>query len=165
MMSPVLKADTEGMSLCPSGSLTPPYSSAGAEPHWSARFIHWFVEARSHRVICLVLGVWVLNGFDLAFTILSHQQGMLQEANPFARHMLSSGTASIILYKIGLVMIGSYPLLRFRIARITEMGALVILCAYVLLAVHWSICYDHYAATINHSTDITELANFNYQSP
>ncbi len=46
--------------------------------------MHWVAEARSHRVICLVLGIWLLNGFDLAFTILSHEQGVLHEENPVA---------------------------------------------------------------------------------
>lgn len=122
----------------------------------SARVIEWIVEARSHRVICLVLGIWLLNGFDLAFTIISHDQGMLHEENPLARHMLAFGTASIILYKIGLVLIGSYPLLRFRAARITELGSFAILLAYALLAVHWSECYDLYSFTASHHIEMAD---------
>lgn len=122
----------------------------------SARVIEWIVEARSHRVICLVLGIWLLNGFDLAFTILSHDQGMLHEENPLARHMLAYGTASIILFKIGLVLIGSYPLLRFRAARITELGSFVILLSYAFLAVHWSECYDLYSITATHNVEMAE---------
>jgi len=122
----------------------------------SARVIEWIVEARSHRVICLVLGIWLLNGFDLAFTILSHEQGMLHEENPLARHMLAYGTLSIILYKIGMVLIGSYPLLRFRAARITELGSFVILLAYAFLAVHWSECYDLYSFTASHNIEMAE---------
>ncbi len=120
---------------------------------WRRRFaqvVDWVVEARSHRVICLVLGIWLLNGFDLAFTILSHNQGMLHEENPLARHMLTYGVTSIVIYKIGLVMIGSYPLLRFRTARITELGSFAILLAYSVVAVHWSQCYDLYSLTAAH---------------
>ena len=135
-----------------------PNSIAGAPAgrSWSARLVHWVVEARAHRVICLVMGIWLLNGFDLAFTILSHGQGMLHEENPFARHMLAYGTASIILFKIGLVLIGSYPLLRFRAARITELGSFVILLAYAVLAVHWSECYDLYTITAAHNVEMAE---------
>jgi len=122
----------------------------------SAQVIEWIVEARSHRVICLVLGIWLLNGFDLAFTILSHELGMLHEENPLARHMLAYGTASIILYKIGLVLLGSYPLLRFRAARITEMGSFVILLAYAILAMHWSECYDLYSFTASHNIEMAQ---------
>jgi len=124
---------------------------------WSARAIEWIVEARSHRVICLVLGIWLLNGFDLAFTVLSHDQGMLHEENPLARHMLAYGTAFIVLFKSGLVLIGSYPLLRFRTARITELGSFVILLAYAILAVHWSQCYDLYSFTAAHDVEMAEI--------
>ncbi len=95
------------------------------------------------------MGIWILNAFDLVLTLLSHEQGLLQEGNPVARWILSLGTPSVILFKVGLVMIGSYPLLRFRTARITELGTLVIFIAYGLLAVHWSSCYELYATTIN----------------
>jgi hypothetical protein len=113
-------------------------------PGWPVRFVHWVAEARAHRIICLVLGIWVLNAFDLAFTVISHQQGMLHEENPLARHMLERGTTSIVLYKSGLVLIGSYPLLRFRTARITELGSYVILAAYAWLALRWSTCVELY---------------------
>ena len=108
------------------------------------------------------MGIWLLNGFDLIFTILAHQQGMLQEQNPIARLMLTYGTPSIVLFKIGLVFIGSYPLLRFRTARITELGTLVILVAYALLAVHWSECYELYAASISHDPNLAELNGSNH---
>lgn len=123
------------------------------------------VEARSHRVICLVVGIWILNGFDLAFTVLAHHQGMLSEENPIARVMLGYGTPSVILFKIGLVLIGSYPLLRFRTARITEMGAFVILIAYAALGVHWKECYDLYAFTAMHNVELAQSRMLMNMSP
>lgn len=128
---------------------------------WSARLLQWAVEARSHRVICLVLGTWMLNGFDLVFTILSHEQGLLHEANPLARQLLSYGTPSIILFKVGLVLIGSYPLLRYRTARVTEMAAFLILAAYVVLAIRWSICYELYAATPPDGINLADIKALN----
>ncbi len=127
---------------------------APADRHWWSRLIDWVVEARAHRVICLVLGIWLLNGFDLAFTILSHDQRLLHEENPLARYMLGYGTASIVLFKVGLVLVGSYPLLRFRTARITELGSFVILIAYGLLAVHWAECYALYDFTALHNIEL-----------
>lgn len=144
------------MLLPSSGILTTSVGSTSVERPWWSRWIDWVVEARSHRVICLVIGIWVLNGFDLAFTILSHNLGMLSEENPVARVMLGYGTPSIILFKIGLVLIGSYPLLRFRTARITEMGAFVILIAYAALGVHWKECYDLYAFTAMHNFELAQ---------
>lgn len=119
--------------------------------------MHWAVEARSHRVICLVLGIWLLNGFDLALTILAYQLGVLQEENPLAMHLLEQGTASIVLFKIGLVLVGSYPLLRFRTARITELAAYLILASYALLAVHWSTCYELYAISVTQSINLADV--------
>ena len=102
------------------------------------------VGARSRRVICGVLGVWLLNAFDLVFAVLVHEQGMLDEQNPLAAHMLQQGMGSIILYKIGLVLVGSYPLLRFRATRIAELGTFVILLTYALVAIRWSACLEVY---------------------
>ncbi len=135
-----------------------PELARGDESHrgWMSRLAAWVVEARSHRVICLVLGLWMLNGFDLTFTVLSHHQGLLHEENPLARHVLSNGTTSIVLFKIGLVLIGSYPLLRFRGARITEMASLLVLAAYVVLAVRWFTYYELYTLTFPHEIDFAE---------
>lgn len=141
------------MDLPSSSAIQPVLVPGSRRSTWCARFFDWAAESRARRVILLVIGIWILNAFDLVLTILSHEQGLLQEGNPIARWILDLGTPSVVLFKIGLVMIGSYPLLRFRAARITELGTLVILVAYALLAVHWSTCYELYATTIN--ADIT----------
>ena len=145
------------MTSLPTANLSERADHSGVDSSWWTRFIHWAVDARSHRVICLVLGIWLLNGFDLTFTILSHEQGVLQEQNPVARHMLQYGTASVVLFKIGLVLIGSYPLLRFRRARITELGSYVIFAAYAFLAFRWSTCFELYAATIPHGAGFPRI--------
>jgi hypothetical protein len=124
---------------------------------WPARFASWLAAARSHRVICIVLGIWLLNGFDLTFTILTFEQGMLHEENPVARYILQYGTPSVVLFKIGLVLIGSYPLLRFRQKRVAELGAFTILAAYALLSVHWSFCFEQYDITASQSINFAGL--------
>lgn len=124
---------------------------------WYARLMHWAADARAHRVVCLVLAVWLLNGFDLTFTILAHQQGLLHEQNPLARKFLEDGPIFMVLFKVGLVLIGSYPLLRYRRARITEMASLTVLVAYGLLAVHWSECYRLYSLTSGGPVNIAEI--------
>jgi hypothetical protein len=145
------------MTSLPTPTLADRNISPGSTRPWIGRLVHWVAEARSHRVICLVLGIWLLNGFDLAFTILAHDHGILNEENPLARHMLKNGTMSVVLFKIGLVLIGSYPLLRFRRARITELGSYVIIVAYAFLAFRWSMCFDLYAATVTGPIDYAEL--------
>lgn len=140
-----VRSDTHTVAFC---STSPASNLLGEQPSprsASLRWVDWAVRARSHRVICLVAGIWMLNGFDLILTILAQEQGLLQEENPFGRYMLRYGTASVVLFKVGLVLIGSYPLLRFRTARITELAAVFILVTYAMLAVHWSHCYELYA--------------------
>ena len=129
----------------------------GNRPPWTSRLAHWVAEARSHRVICLLIGIWIFNGFDLAFTILSHEQGLLREANPLASHMLQQGTLSIVLFKTGLVLVGSYPLLRFRTARIAELAAYLIFVAYAMLAFRWSIYFEFFTANMPSPKDFAEL--------
>ncbi|MEK6799796.1 MAG: DUF5658 family protein [Planctomycetota bacterium] len=145
------------MSWSPSGILRSAIAPSPVDQGWYARCSHWIVDARAHRVILLVLGIWLLNAFDLIFTILSHQQGMLDEENPIARWILRLGIPSVVLFKTGLVMIGSYPLLRFRSARVTELGTLVILLAYAMLAVHWSECVELYSVTISHGGHLADI--------
>ena len=132
------------------GNITPiardPRLTRTGRDRW-AKHTGLVVEGRSRRVICLVAGIWLFNAFDLALTIIAHQQGLLQEENPLARELLRHGAVPLILYKTGLVLIGSYPLLKFRAARITELGTLVVLLIYALLAARWSSCYDVYHAT------------------
>ena len=134
--------------MSPLGALEPERHPRG----WMGHFIGWVAAARAHRVILLVMSIWLLNAFDLTLTILAHQQGVLHEENPVARGMLTQGTLPIMLYKVGLVLVGSYPLLRFRAVRITELAALVVLVVYAMLAVRWSVCYELY--TLAHSADV-----------
>ena len=108
-------------------------------------------------MILLVMAIWMLNGFDLAMTVLAHQQGLLHEQNPVARGLLQGGTAPLMLFKLGLVLIGTYPLLRFRRVRIAELGALVVLVAYAMVSVRWSTCYEVYTLTASHGVHLAEL--------
>ncbi len=133
-------------------STTPPNGALGRSrdfQEWAQWCVGCLVDARSHRVICLVAGIWLINAFDLVLTILAHDQGLLHEQNPVARGVLATGTVPLILYKIGLVFIGSYPLLKYRTARITELGALVVLLIYATLAVRWSVCTEVYHASMS----------------
>lgn len=121
------------------------------------RAVCWIAEARSHRVICLVAGIWLLNAFDLVFTLLSHKHGLLFEENPLARKVLSQGVVSIVLFKVGLVLIGTYPLLKFRRVRIAELGTLVVFLVYALLAIRWSTCFELYSTGLSHDANVAEV--------
>lgn len=151
------------MDLAPAASLPTPVDRPSRAIY--GRLVRWFVGARSHRVICLVMGIWLLNAFDLTLTVLAYQQGMLQEDNPIARYMFSQGISSVILFKIGLVLIGSYPLLRFRTARVTELGTVAILVAYAYLAVHWSTCYELYTLANTADVQLAEVSSILNATP
>ena len=139
-------------------SLTPEVLGASEPSHtWTSRLMTWMAEARSHRVICVVMGIWMLNAFDLIFTLLSHRHGLLDEENPIARFVLGNGTLSIVLFKVGLVLIGSYPLLRFRRVRLAELASYVVLAAYAFLAIRWSTCFELYSAALPGQLDLAGL--------
>jgi hypothetical protein len=164
-MLPLIAADTENVSSCQTSTAAHTLGPHPRRAHWWTRFIGWVVEARSHRVLCLVFGIWLLNAFDLTFTILAHENGMLDEQNPVARHVLQRGTPSVMLFKIGLVIIGSYPLLRFRRTRIAELGALVVLVAYAGLAVRWSNCLEVYSMTMPNSANYADIESMTQNPP
>ncbi len=119
------------------------------------RFEQWFVAARGNRVICFVMCIWLLNAFDLAFTLLSHQSGMLYEQNPLARQVLRLGPLSVMLYKLGLVAIGTYPLLKYRKFRISEMAAIIVVFVYSMLAIRWANCYHFYSMAFPYRMNMT----------
>ena len=153
LVNPPVDSRITAWSSTPCSSSNPPPASQT----WMSRLGDWLSEARSHRVICLILGIWLLNSFDLIFTVLAYQHGLLHEENPVARHMLQYGTPSVVLFKIGLVLIGSYPLLRFRRTRVAELGAITILMAYAMLSFHWSICFEQYTITVSQSVNFASL--------
>ncbi len=67
----------------PSAGLLPPMEPTRRRPlRW---FAAWATASRSHRVICVLAGLWLINLFDLMLTVLAHTQGVLDESNPVAR--------------------------------------------------------------------------------
>ena len=121
------------------------------------RFINWLAAARSHRVLCLVVAVWVLNAFDLTLTLIAHRQHLLHEVNPLAEQLLAHGEIFLALFKFGLLAIGTYALIRFRRERITELGCLLIIGIYMMVAMQWHLCYEMYALTVNCGPDVAHL--------
>ena len=114
---------------------------------WFGRVSVWLAESRSHRIVCIVVSLLLLNAFDLLFTVLAHEQGLLEEENPLARMLLPHGMLSLCLFKLGMVLIGIYPMLKFRRHRIVEMSAIIGLLIYVTVAFRWNDCYRLYSFT------------------
>ncbi len=131
-------------------SISPPLAIPDVDRssrRWFARLVDWAVAARSHRVICLLIGLWVINAFDVTLTILAHHQGMLEESNPIARRLLLHSPYVITLYKVGLVTFASVVLLKQRTRLVAEIAAGGMLLIYTIVAIQWRLCYELYALT------------------
>ena len=86
--------------------------------------------------MCLLAVLWVLNFFDLAYTIHAHQTGKFFELNPVARGLLNSPWA-LAGFKCLAVGLGSVILMSLRRHRLTELAAWLLCLAYLALAIRW----------------------------
>ena len=108
-------------------------SEAGGAVAAICRAVH---ATRPRRVIALLIFLWVLNLFDLAYTILAHQTGYLFELNPIARDLLDSPWV-LTGFKFVAVITGSVILVCLRRHRLSELAAWFLCLVYVALAIRW----------------------------
>ena len=108
----------------------------------AARLADW-LAARPVRVTLLLGAVWLLNGFDLIFTLVACRLGCFIELNPIAARVLGDDNfAGIIIFKCALVGCGSAILYWFRGYRVTELSCWLLACVYSGLAVRWHRYYE-----------------------
>ena len=100
------------------------------------------MTGRSGRVVVLVIFICLVNGFDLAFTLLAHQTGHFHEANPLARPLLSHSTA-LIAFKVSAVVAASVIFIVFRRYWLTEIACWVFGIVYMALSLAWNSYYDY----------------------
>ena len=117
----------------------------------------WIVEARSHRVLCLLAGLWLINVFDLILTLISYREGLLHEANPVAAVVLARGPGAVCFFKCVLVAIGSFILIRYRRRMLAEFTAASLLIIYAVVAVQWKWCYELYELAHTGSVSNSDL--------
>lgn len=91
---------------------------------------------RPRRVVSLLVLLWVLNIFDLAYTIQAHRTGHFLELNPIARDLLYSPWA-LAGFKLVAVSVGSVILLCLRRHRLAELATWFLLLAYASLTIRW----------------------------
>lgn len=99
---------------------------------------------RPRRVALLMVGVWILNAFDLGFTGIATALGNFTELNPIAAHLLNTDWTHVMLYKVGLTALGTLILMRLAQHSITELGSWLLFSAYVYVAVRWYVYYDYW---------------------
>lgn len=113
---------------------------------------------RPRRVMLLLAAVWVLNAFDLCFTIIESSGRFFRELNPMAAQLLDTPVA-LATYKVSLVFMGSFILLKYRRRRISELGCWFLLFTYSYLWVRWAEYYDHLTVTLSDPCVVTPLGS------
>ena len=84
----------------------------------------------------LLVGLWLLNAFDLMLTVTAQQLSGFNEGNPLGRLMLNHPYA-VFAFKIGAVAFASAVLIVFRHHRLVELACWGICAVYVVLALIW----------------------------
>lgn len=138
-------------SIPPTGTLAPLAETRG----WT-RWMASLDRHRSRRVCWLLIGLWIVNLFDLIMTVLAHQHRLLDESNPIAARILPLGPAMLMTYKIALVAIGTVGLYIFRHKFIAEFASGALLLIYVFVAIRWKNCVDVYETTCANLTDLID---------
>lgn len=113
---------------------------------------------RPRRVVLLLAAVWVLNAFDLGFTIIEANGRLFRELNPMAAQLLENPIA-LATYKVSLVFMGSFILLKYRRRRVSELGCWFLFFTYSYLWVRWAEYYDHVTVTLSDPCVVTPLGS------
>ncbi len=127
----------------------------------SRRLSDWVVASRSHRVLCVVGGLCLINVFDLILTLLSHSQGLLSESNPIARHILPMGPQVVAMFKLALVGGACAVLVHFRRMALSEFTSLLMFLVYAGVAIRWKLCYELYTLSVTSGASQQDLDMLN----
>ncbi len=106
----------------------------------SAVRTRWFNRCR--RMLLLLAAVWIINAFDLGFTLVETVRGHFVEMNPIAARMLGGPVYAVVAYKAGLVGAGTVILLWLRRHSVAELTCWFLLAAHVYLAVRWYVYFE-----------------------
>lgn len=98
---------------------------------------------RPVRVLLLLLGVWLLNIFDLGFTLHQAPMSHFIELNPLAARLLDAPPVALVLYKFSLLGTGTLILLALRRYAVAELACWFLLAVYFYVAVRWYAYYYH----------------------
>ena len=100
------------------------------------------LAARTRRLVLALIAIWVLNLFDLTFTVLAGRIGGFEEVNPLARDILHE-SGRLLLFKLVTLGLGTAILLLFRRHWVTEAAAWLVCGVYVALSFIWVAYYAH----------------------
>ena len=94
------------------------------------------IAARPRRVLSLLILLWILNLFDLSYTILAHQIGGFEELNPLARSLLRPSWI-LVAFKMAAVTLGTGILMVLRRRGLAEAVCWGLCLIYTALAFTW----------------------------
>jgi hypothetical protein len=97
---------------------------------------------RAHRVLLLLVAVWVLHTFDLKFTMAESTQSHFVELNPIAARLIGGPEVSLVVYKLGLLGFGTAILIYLRRHSVAELGCWFLLSASFYVGARWFVYYE-----------------------
>lgn len=96
---------------------------------------------RRRRLFWLLVGIWIINLFDLGFTLLLYEQRVLIEMNPLAARILPLGAGALAAYKLTLLTFGTGMLWQCRRCGFAEWCAWAYALICVGLSLRWHQIY------------------------
>lgn len=102
---------------------------------------HWLTRPR--RILLILSSVWVINLFDLSYTLGESLHISFRELNPLAAFLIGKNPDLLIGYKLGLLSVSSAILLTFRRQRISELGCWFLFIVYLYVALRWCVYFEH----------------------
>lgn len=96
--------------------------------------------ARGRRVLLLIGFLWMVNLFDLTFTILAHQLGGFRELNPIAAGILHHADI-LTAFKVCAVLGATLIFAVYRRRLFTELACWLLAGVYTALSFIWLAYY------------------------
>lgn len=100
-------------------------------------------------MLLALAAVWVINVFDLGYTLLESFHNEFVEMNPFAARLIGASPGALVIYKSVLLTISSTILLMYRRHRVAELGCWFLFAVYLHVAVCWWLYYEHRLASFD----------------
>lgn len=107
----------------------------------SDRGFNWLNRPR--RVLLALAAIWIINVFDLGYTLQESLSSCFVELNPLAARLIGASPATLIAYKTLLIVGSSTILLLHRRQRVTELACWLLLSVYLCVAGCWQTYYEH----------------------
>jgi hypothetical protein len=110
------------------------------------RCFRWLIRPR--RVLLLLTAVWIVNIFDLGYTLLESTRRDFIEVNPFAAKLVGASPEALVVYKATLVVLSSAILLAHRRHRIAELACWFLFAIHLYVGICWARYYEDMLETL-----------------